>query len=163
MPKTAPALSLIENIRFNLSYVLPYYLRGIFTRNHYWYKRWSQSNGDPLGLRFITAMRQKYQSDYLYLHLLTTKSLLVLDRTGIQHILDNSPYIYADAKLKREGMSHFQPNAVTISRGEGWADRRRFNEAVLNSGHHLHAYAGSFLEIIRQEMTSPALSGPTLK
>jgi cytochrome P450 len=51
-------------------------------------------------------------------------------------------------------MSHFQPNAVTISRGEEWKDRRRFNEAVLDSGHELHQYADRFLAIIRREIAS---------
>jgi cytochrome P450 len=75
---------------------------------------------------------------------------VVLDLDGIRRVLDQSPYIYADAKLKREGMSHFQPDSVTISRGEAWEERRRFNETALETGHH-HQYAGQFLEVIRDE------------
>jgi cytochrome P450 len=155
MSRSVPVISLRENIAYNLLHVVPYYLRGIFTRNRFWYNLWSRFHPDPLGLRFISALRQKYQSDYLYLYLLTSKSLLVLDRAGIQHILAHSPTIYADGKLKRKGMSHFQPNALTISRGAQWTERRNFNEAVLNSGHSVHAYADTFLAIIRQELNAP--------
>ena len=45
-------------------------------------------------------------------------------------------------------MSHFQPNALTISRGEEWQDRRHFNETVLNTGHPVHEHAGAFLKVI---------------
>ena len=31
-------------------------------------------------------------------------------------------------------MEHFQPDALTISRNPEWADRRRFTEAVLDTG-----------------------------
>ena len=36
-------------------------------------------------------------------------------------------------KPKREGMAAFQPDALTISRGHPWEDRRRFAEAVLDT------------------------------
>jgi hypothetical protein len=49
-------------------------------------------------------------------------------------------------------MAHFQPHAVTISRGEEWRDRRRFNEAVLGGGDQLHPSADRYLETIRQEV-----------
>jgi cytochrome P450 len=49
-------------------------------------------------------------------------------------------------------MRLFQPNAVTISRGDDWRDRRRFNEAVLEAGRPVHDYAQGFLRIIRQEI-----------
>jgi len=39
------------------------------------------------------------------------------------------------------GCPHFQPDAVTISRGDEWRERRRFNESVLATGHGLHQYA----------------------
>lgn len=163
MSRQVPVVSLHESLAYNLAHVLPSFLRGIFTRNHFWYMLWSRFHPDPLGLRFFSALRQKYKSDYLYLYMLNNKSLLVLDRAGIRHVLDNSPAIYADGKLKRKGMSHFQPHALTISRGEEWAERRKFNEAVLNTGHYVHAYADSFLETIQQELAAPELSSSDLQ
>ena len=53
---------------------------------------------------------------------------------AIREVLDRSAETYAsDAGAKAKGMSHFQPDALTLSRGEEWRDRRRFNEAVLAS------------------------------
>ena len=39
-----------------------------------------------------------------------------------------------DPKPKRNGMAAFQPDAVTISRGETWRKRRAFNETVIDTG-----------------------------
>src|SRR5262249_43345659 len=79
------------------------------------------------------------------------KSLVVLDLNGIKRVLDHSPLRYAaDPDLKRRGMSHFQPNAVTISRGAEWRDRRQFNEAVLASSQRVHPQASRFLTAINQ-------------
>jgi cytochrome P450 len=56
-------------------------------------------------------------------------------------------------------MRLFQPNAVTISRGEDWRERRRFNEAVLHFSRTPHPYAEQILRIVQQEIalaTGPA-------
>jgi cytochrome P450 len=84
--------------------------------------------------------------------------LLVLDQDGIKHVLDNSPLIYADSRLKRMGMSHFQPNALTISRGAEWKERREFNEGVLYHGPGGHTFLEHFLAIIRAEIASRGYS-----
>ena len=50
----------------------------------------------------------------------------------------------------REGMAAFQPDALTISRGHPWEDRRRFAEAVLDTGHPVHRLAQAFVEKVAQ-------------
>jgi cytochrome P450 len=164
MPKEIPTVSVLDSLRYNLGYVLPYYLRGIFTRSKFWFSFWTKVQRDPSAVKFVSHLRKKYGSKAFYIHMLATKSLLILDVNDIKRVLDRSPLVYGEAKLKRTGMSHFQPNAVTISRGEAWTERRRFNEAVLDSGHSLHRYADYFLEVIRsetavwQKSTGPQLS-----
>lgn len=153
-----PSASLVDNLVYNLVHVIPSYLRGLFTPNRFWFTFWAAIHPDPASVKFITRLRKKYRSNYCYLRMLTTKSLVVLAPDGIRHVLDNSPDIYADAKLKRDGMAHFQPNAVTISRGDEWRERRRFNESVLETGNHLHRYGKDFLDVIRDE-TATMLTG----
>ena len=149
-----PTVSLWDSLFYNLVHVLPAYLRGLFTPNRFWVTFWNAVHPDPAAVKFVSRLRRKYHSDYLYLYVMTKKSLLVLDKKGIKQVLDNSPEIYADAKMKRVGMSHFQPNAVTISRYEEWRDRRRFNQSVLNTGQGLHQYAKEFLHVIKAETTA---------
>lgn len=146
-----PSASLVDNLVYNLVHVIPSYLRGLFTPNRFWFTFWTALHPDPASVKFITRLRKKYRSNYCYLRMLTTKSLVVLDPDGIRHVLERSPDIYADAKLKREGMAHFQPDSVTISRGDEWRERRRFNESVLETGHGLHRHAKDFLDVIQDE------------
>jgi cytochrome P450 len=151
MARTIPTVSVSDSVAFNLGHILPYYLRGIFTKNEFWISFWNRVHRDPLAVNFIRRIRQKYKSDYFYIYLLRTKSLVILDPDGIRHVLDHSPLPYAaDPDLKRRGMSHFQPNALTISRGAEWKDRRHFNEAVLASGQRIHPYAIHFHRAIEQ-------------
>ena len=151
MPQTIPTVSIADSVAFNLCQIVPYYLRGIFTKNEFWISFWNKVHPDPLAVNLIRRLRQKYKSNYFYIYLLKTKSLVVLDLDGITRVLDHSPTPYAaDPDLKRKGMSHFQPNALTISRGEEWKDRRQFNEAVLASGERLHPLADQFLRAIDQ-------------
>jgi cytochrome P450 len=154
MTPTVPSVSLRDNLFYNLAHVVPYYTQGIFTRSKFWVAFWSRVHPDPLAVRFGHYLRRKYNSDRVYIAMLTNRSLLVMDKPSIEHVLEHSPAIYADARLKRQGMAHFQPNAVTISRGAEWQERRRFNEAALESGHELHQYADRFLEIIRRTIAS---------
>jgi cytochrome P450 len=48
-------------------------------------------------------------------------------------------------------MGHFQPDALTLSRGELWENRRHFTEAVLETPEAVHSLAGDFLETIVEE------------
>ncbi len=146
--------SLIDTLKFNLFHIIPYFLRGIFTRNRFWSVLFDFIHPDPLAVKFCQTIRAKYQTGYISTYLFKNRSLLVFDYEGIKHVLDNSPFIYADPDLKRMGMSHFQPNALTISRGEEWKDRRRFNESVLDSEKEVHANADLIHKIIRAELAA---------
>ena len=151
MARTIPSVSIAESVAFNISQIVPFYLRGIFTKNKFWISFLNKVQSDPLGVNFVRRLRRKYKSAYFYIYLLKTKALVVLDVDSIRHVLDHSPIPYAaDPDLKRRGMSHFQPNALTISRGAEWEDRRRFNEAVLASDRRVHPSADQFLGAIDQ-------------
>jgi len=146
------SLSLLDDLLFNLGYAIPMALQGTFTRNPRRVAFFTRVHPDPAAVRFVGRLRERYGGGVLGLHLGLTKSVLVLDPDAVQRVLDRSPTVYADPPPKRNGMSVFQPNAVTISRGEAWRDRRRFNEAVLESERPAHPYAESILEIVRAEV-----------
>jgi cytochrome P450 len=151
MAAVIPTVSTADSVAFNLCHIVPYYLRGIFTKNKFWTSFWNKIHRDPLAVNFIRRLRQKYKNNYFYIYLLRNKSLVVLDLEGIKRVLDHSPILYAaDPDLKRRGMSHFQPNALTISRGAEWEERRQFNEAVLATSQRVHPQADQILKVIDQ-------------
>jgi cytochrome P450 len=146
-----PSASLPETIAYNLRVVVPYLLRGVFTRNRLWTGVLDRVQRDPLGVTLISRLRRKYGSTF-YIRMLTTKSLVVLDVNDIRHVLDNSPVLFADPPSKRRGMEHFQPGALTISRGDDWRERRPFNEAVLAYRLPAHPDAARYLALVGAEI-----------
>lgn len=153
-PQQARTASISESVTFTLLYLIPYLLRGIFTKNPLWTFIFDAIDTDAHVVKFCQRLRSKYRSELIYVRMLTGNSLLLFSEEGIKRVLNNSPSIYGVPDLKRKGMSHFQPNALTIAEGEAWRDRRVFNEAVLNSSQRVHEYGDAFLEIIKTEVRS---------
>jgi cytochrome P450 len=152
LAESLQSASVVESIRFSLLHFVPYLLRGVFTKNQFWTFVFDAVDSDAHVVKFCQQLRSKYRSNLIYIRMIGGKSLLVFSENGIRRVLNNSPSIYGDAELKAKGMSHFQPNALTISEGEEWKDRRQFNEAVLNSRQGVHEFSDAFLEVIRREV-----------
>ena len=49
-------------------------------------------------------------------------------------------------------MGHFQPHALTITRAPLWEERRRFNEAVLDTPERAHRQGDRFVAVTREEV-----------
>jgi len=80
-------------------------------------------------------------------------ALLCLDVDDVARTLDGSPHPFAsDPAAKRKGMAHFQPHALTLSRGELWENRRAFAEAVLETPSGVHSLVGGFLDVVVEEV-----------
>ena len=142
--------SYFDGLNFNALSSIPSYRQGLFTRSRFWVGFWARVQVDRLAVRFVSRLRTRYGGKYYFTRVGGSTALLVLDHAGIQHVLSRSPALYGDAASKHRGMSHFQPEALTISRGDEWQDRRRFNEAVLHTGHMDHPHSDRFLEIVLQ-------------
>jgi cytochrome P450 len=67
-------------------------------------------------------------------------------------VLDESPEPFATASSeKRAALSHFQPQGVLISHGAARADRRRYNEQVLEADRPVHQLAEHFGAVVNEE------------
>src|SRR4051812_7296947 len=116
--KKIPSASFLDSLRYNLAQTIPIYMEGLFTRRKFWVGFWTRLRSDHRVVKLLTRMRDKY-GPRVYVNIQGNKTLLLLDREGAEHVLRNSPEIYAsDPEAKRRGMSHFQPEALTISTGE---------------------------------------------
>lgn len=149
--KTIPAASFFDSLRYNLVQTLPVYTQGLFRRSRFWVSFWTKLRSDSRAIKLLARMRGKH-GPHFYVNIMGNRTLLVLDREGAEHVLNNSPEVYAsDPDAKRRGMSHFQPGALTISTGDRWKERRRFNEAVLKQGLNGHEHSSQLLEVVRRE------------
>jgi cytochrome P450 len=60
----------------------------------------------------------------------------------------------ADSSEKQAALAHFQPEGVLISHGAARAERRRFNEAVLETACPVHSFAPALTALVEAETAS---------
>ena len=140
-----PSASLLENARFNTLVVVPNAVQGIFRRRPAAVRAMSAADVDRWAVGLLSGMRRSYAGGPVWVRVMTDRTLLVLSPDDIRRVLEGSPDQFAsDPDAKRKGMSQFQPDALTISRGDLWQNRRRFTETVLDSGETEHRLAARF-------------------
>jgi cytochrome P450 len=130
-----PSASLIEGARFTAQVLAPQLAQGLFRRRRRAVAVATKLNVDGHAVGLIGALRRKYGGGPIWVRAGTDQALLVTSEEDIRKVLEESPEPFApDPDTKRRGMSHFQPHALTLSRGAVWESRRRFTEAVLDTG-----------------------------
>jgi cytochrome P450 len=152
LARELPEASLLESLRLNSLVFVPNALQGLFRRRPAAVLAATKANVDRFAVGLIEGLRRSYGPGPVWVRVVADKALLVLSRDDVRRVLEGSPHPFApDPEAKRKGMAHFQPDALTISRGEVWENRRRFTEAVLDTGKPLHRLADRFLAATREE------------
>ena len=102
--------------------------------------------------RLLTRLRHRYGPGPLHLRIPVRSFALLLSPEDAKRALVHSPEPFSlDTWEKHASLAHFQPHGVLISRGADRADRRAFNEAVLDTPHPVHCMAGRFSRKIEEE------------
>ncbi len=106
---------------------------------------------DSRAVATLSRLRGKHGGEGL--RLLGGRIVVVWGVGSIADVLERSAEEFAgDSGAKAKGMCHFQPDALTLSRGETWADRRRFTESVLATDDWIHPHGRRFLTVIADEV-----------
>ena len=148
-----PSASLAESVQFNQLVVLPNAVQGLFRRRRTPVAVATRTGVDGHAVRLLSGLRRSHGPGPLWIRVMRDRALLLLDVEDVRRVLEGSPDPFApDPPAKRRGMAHFQPDALTISRGELWAERRRFAEAVLESGKAAHRLADRFVAVTAEEI-----------
>src|SRR3954451_21343201 len=144
--------SLGESVRFVATGLLPALARGLFSPRPRAMKLLTRLNTDRRAIKVLDEIREKHGGDGV--RLLGGKMTVLWGEGAIRDVLDSSATDYAsDAGAKKKGMEHFQPDALTLSRGAEWKDRRKFNEAVLASSEKRHPQAGRWGDVVQDEVS----------
>jgi cytochrome P450 len=147
-----PSASLVENARFNTLVIVPNAVQGFFRRRRPAVAAATKAGTDRWAVGLLRGMRKSHGPGPIWIRVIRDPALLVLSVEGVWRVLSGSPHPFAsDPESKRKGMVAFQPDALTISRGELWENRRRFTEAVLDTGRPLHRRADRFAAVVREE------------
>jgi Cytochrome P450 len=147
-----PNASLIENARFNALVIVPNALQGIFRRRRQVVAAATLANVDGHAVGLLGGMKRGHGGGPVWVRVVREPALLLLTPADVHRALEGSPDPFAaDPPAKRDGMVAFQPDALTISRGEVWRNRRAFNEAVLDTGQARHGDGERFEAIAAEE------------
>lgn len=152
MSSDLPSASLIQGVRFTLQAMLPNVAQGLFRRRPRAVAAATKLNVDRHAVGLIGGIRRSHGPGPVWVRVGTDQMLLALSTDDVRRVLEGSPDPFApDPDAKRRGMSHFQPDALTTSRGEAWKNRRRFAEAVLDTAKPVHRLADRFVTVAGEE------------
>jgi cytochrome P450 len=148
-----PSASLADSVQFNQAVILPNALQGLFRRRPAAVGVATRLGVDGRAVKLMTGLRRRHGPGPVWIRVMTDEALLVLEVEDVRRVLEGSPHPFApDPEAKRKGMGHFQPHALTLSRGELWEDRRHFTEAVLDTSEVAHRQLGDrVVEVSREE------------
>ncbi|MEA2484228.1 MAG: hypothetical protein QOC55_2175, partial [Thermoleophilaceae bacterium] len=142
-----PEASLGESLGVIATGIVPSLVRGLFAPRRRAMKLLASLDADRRAVELLSAIRKRHPGEGV--RLLGGKLVVLWGPSAIRQVLDRSAYEYAsDSGAKGKGMTHFSPDALTLSRGEKWEDRRKFTETVLATSDRLHPLAERFLAVI---------------
>jgi cytochrome P450 len=160
-PKTAsslPAASLGESLGVLATGVGSTLVRGLFAPRERAMRVLTRLNSDRRTVELLSAVRRRHPGEGV--RLLGGRLVVLWGPAAIREVLDRSAHEYAsDSGAKGKGMQHFQPDALTISRGPEWEDRRRFNEEVLATSERVHPLGERFVAVVEDEAAQLHVSG----
>jgi cytochrome P450 len=151
-----PRATLGETLGVISGIVIPIIARGVIIRRPKMVAMAEWLDLDRLAVKRVQQLRDKYGDGPLLLR--TPPGLpraLILSPDHVHRVLDGSPEPFATASSeKRAALAHFQPKGVLISHGRERADRRRFNEEVLDTNRPVHRLAERFVPVVYEEADS---------
>lgn len=146
-----PHASVLEGIRFTAQIGAPNIILGLFNKRELPSRVASKVGADYFGYRLVEGMVKSYGPGPFYVRVGGDEALLLHHPDDLKFVLGGSPDAFAsDPPPKCKGMAAFQPDALTISRGHVWEERRRFAEAVLDTDKPLHRLAQPFTDAAAQ-------------
>ncbi|MGK2882868.1 MAG: cytochrome P450 [Mycobacterium sp.] len=141
-----------EGLRFTVEVALPNAGQGLFRRQPRRVRIVACTGVEERGRALLARLRGRYGDGPVWIRGARTATLVVFGDDPIRFALSSSPDPFAaDPDPKRSGMLLFQPDALTISRGPLWTQRRRFTDSVLGRADGDATLREKFLAIAREE------------
>ena len=154
MTSELPRASLLENVRFTITYQLPSLLRGLLIPLPFWAEVATRLDTGR-GVATVERLTERYAGRPVMLRSVGGQTLLVLAAGDVRQVLESPVSVYAmNANEKRRLFSEFAPDVLNGSPPDLHAQRRPFNEAVLDYGHEPHRLAERFLRVVHEEVAA---------
>jgi cytochrome P450 len=148
-----PIMSLVDTIGFIADIPMPNLAKGVIKRRKQVVGMAEAMNLEKRAVRRMQLLHEKYGPGPVLLKIPVRNQAVILEPAHVHDVLNNSPEPFATASSeKKAALSHFEPYGALISHGLERAERRRFNEQVLQSECPIHSLAGRFREVVAQEV-----------
>jgi cytochrome P450 len=146
-----PEASIGDSLKVVGAGMVPALVRGLFSPRPGAMKLLTALGADERTVKVLGEIRRRHGGDGV--RLLGGRIVVLWGPEAIREVLDRSADDFAgDSGAKGKGMSHFQPDALTLSRGGEWRDRRAFNEAVLATSEAIHPAGERFVAVAGEEV-----------
>jgi len=107
---------------------------------------------DKRAVRRLQSLRRKYGAGPLLLPIPGRTQAVILSPEHVHRVLQRAPEPFAPSTLeKHAALAHFEPNVSLISHPLERAERRRFNDEVLESQCPVHSMADGFSVVVEDE------------
>ncbi len=108
---------------------------------------------DARAVRRMQKLRRGYGDNPLMLKGPGRPRVVLLAPHDVKRVLDQTPEPFAPASgEKRAALEHFEPKVALVSHGAERAERRSFNEQVLEMPRSIHSLAAIFAQIVDEEI-----------
>jgi cytochrome P450 len=146
--------SRLESVRFTLTNLLPSMLRGLAIPMPFWTEVATRFDTGR-SVATVERLTERYAGRPVMLKGIRGQTLLVLAADDVRRVLGSPVSVFAmNAAEKRRLLSPIAPDALNGSPPDLRAERRPFNEAVLDYGHEPHRLAERFLRVVQEEITA---------
>ncbi|HSU32256.1 MAG TPA: cytochrome P450 [Bryobacteraceae bacterium] len=149
---TVPQARFLDTLAILFGVFLPTIAKGVIIRRPTMLAIADRLDLDRRAIRGMQRLRREYGSGPVLLRIPGRSLAVVLDPEDVHRILAESPDPFATATPeKTAALAHFEPKMALISRGPERADRRRYNEQVLEAHRPMHHMAEHFVEVVASE------------
>jgi hypothetical protein len=144
--------SRMDSTRVLTAVLLPILARGVLLRRPPVVAMAQWVDADRRAVRALQRLRRRYGAGPVRVRVPGRKVAVVLSPDHVHEVLARSPETFVVSNREKRGaLSHFQPEGLLVSDGSLRAERRRFNEAVLDSHRPVHQLADAVVAKVRDE------------
>lgn len=149
-----PTASVADTLGALADVVLPTLAKGVIIRRPRVMRLSERMGLDSRAVRRMQGLRARYGEGPLLLRIPLRNQALILSPADARRVLEETPHPFSPASAeKRAALSHLEPKASLISEGTDRAERRRFNDEVLESRRPMHHLAAAFRGVVEEEGT----------
>ena len=147
-----PKAKFLDSLRILFGVFLPTVAKGVIIRRPTMLAIADRLDLDRRAVRSMQRLRAEYGSGPVLLRIPGRALAVILDPEDVHRVLAQSPDPFATATPeKTAALAHFEPKVALISEGPERADRRRYNEQVLEAHQPVHHMAEHFLQVVASE------------